>query len=59
MTENLRMFDSNDTRNWQILGYTITLLVSDALAVLMDPSNRGAPIFIGSDATSTILQQVN
>jgi uncharacterized membrane protein len=51
------MFDSNDTRSWQILGYTITILVSDVLSILMDPNNKGAPLFIGSEATSIIMSQ--
>ena len=37
LVENLKMFDSNDVLNWQITGYTVTLLVSDALAVIMNP----------------------
>ncbi len=57
MTENLRMFDSNDMRNWQILGYTVTIMVSDVLTVLMDPANKGAPLFIGSEATALIMSQ--
>lgn len=51
------MFDSNDTRNWQILGYTVTILVSDVIAVLMDPSNKGAPLCVGADAGQIILSQ--
>lgn len=51
ITENLRMFDSNDLRSWQILAFIVTTLVSDVLAVLLDPSNKGPPLFIGSDAT--------
>jgi hypothetical protein len=57
VTEDLRMFDSNDTRNWQILGYSFTIMVSDVLSVLMDPANKGAPLFIGSEATALIMSQ--
>jgi hypothetical protein len=37
LVENLKMFDSNDISNWQISGFTMTLLVSDTLAVIMNP----------------------
>ena len=31
LTENLRMFDSDDLKNWRILGFVITILASDLI----------------------------
>ena len=33
------------------------MVVSDAIGVLMDPQNKGAPLFVGADAASIILSQ--
>jgi hypothetical protein len=31
VTENLKMFDADDLKNWKILGATMTLLASDTI----------------------------
>lgn len=31
LTEALKMFDSDDPKNWKILGYAVNLLASDIM----------------------------
>ena len=45
------MFDSTDVRNWSILANSIALMVSDIIAVILDPSVKGAPLYVGQEAT--------
>jgi len=36
------MFDTDNIRNWQILGFIVSILASDVLAILLE--RRSAPI---------------
>jgi hypothetical protein len=56
VTENLRMFDSNEIRNWSILANSVTLMVTDVIAVILDPSIRGAPLYVGQETTQALLK---
>ena len=58
VTENLRMFDSNDIRNWSILASSVTLMVTDVIAVILDPSICGAPLFVGQETSQALLKQM-
>lgn len=40
------MFDSDDNINWHILANSVTILVSDVLAVVLEPKLEGAPLYI-------------
>ena len=31
LTESLKMFDSDDLNNWRIIGFTVSLMVSDCI----------------------------
>jgi len=46
-THQLSMFDSDDNTNWHILANTITILVSEVIAVTLDPLTDGAPLQFG------------
>lgn len=46
MTHELSMFDSDDNINWHILANSVTILVSDVLAVVLDPTLKEAPLYI-------------
>jgi hypothetical protein len=35
----------------------VTIVVSDTISVLLNPSSKGPPIFVGTDATAIILSQ--
>ena len=35
LTENLKLFDTDDIKNWRILGQTVTFLSSDLLLLLL------------------------
>ena len=37
MTQNLNMFDSEDMKNWQILAYSVSLMVADTISIFMVP----------------------
>lgn len=43
-THQLSMFDSDDNTNWHILANAVTILVSDVLAVALDPSTEAASL---------------
>jgi hypothetical protein len=58
VTENLHMFDSTEMSNWSILANAITLMISDVIAVILDPSVKGAPIFVAQETTSALLRQM-
>lgn len=38
------MFDSDDNTNWHILANAVTILVSDVIAVALDPLVESAPL---------------
>lgn len=52
------MFDSTEIKNWSILANSITLMVSDILATILDPSVRGAPLFVSQETTLALLRQM-
>ena len=43
-THQLSMFDSDDNNNWHILANAVTILVSDLIAVVLDPSTEAAAL---------------
>ena len=43
-THQLSMFDSDDNTNWHILANAVTILVSDLIAVALDPLTDAAPL---------------
>jgi len=57
LTQTLRMFDSDDVRNWQILGQDVNLLVSDIIAVLLNQefATDGPPLYVSNELTSMLM----
>jgi hypothetical protein len=56
------MFDTDNIRNWQILGFVVSILASDVLALLLErrPAPLGAgnllPIVVSSEMTEVLIQ---
>ena len=38
LTEQQKMFDADDLRNWRILGFTVTIFTSDLILILLEQS---------------------
>ena len=36
LTQSLRMFDTENVRNWQILGFVVSILAADVIVVLLE-----------------------
>jgi hypothetical protein len=36
LTEMQKMFDADDTKNWNILGFAVTILASDLILILLE-----------------------
>lgn len=46
LTQSLSMFDAEDSQNWEILAYTVSLLVSDTLSIFMvPPTELSRPLY--------------
>jgi hypothetical protein len=55
------MFDTDNIRNWQILGFVVSILASDVLAILLErrPAPLGGgnllPIVVSSEMTEVLI----
>jgi hypothetical protein len=55
LTQQLKMFDVEDKKNWQILAYSVSLMVSDTLSVLLVSPNELKENFYEKNANSSVI----
>lgn len=56
LTHSLRMFDTDNVRNWQILGFVVSILVSDTVALLLERRPGHLPqIQVSAEMTDVLI----
>lgn len=56
LTHSLRMFDTDNVRNWQILGFVVSILVSDTIAILLERRpDHLLPVQVSPEMTEVLI----
>jgi hypothetical protein len=58
LTESLTLFDVEERRNWQILGFTVTILATDLINILIDLNQQSAKEYQISQGVIELLLEI-
>ena len=56
IVENIVMFNADGMRNWQLLGFTVTLLCSDLILMLLELINTGKEFLLSPGVIDILLE---